>query len=185
MMFSLKPGPLITVSCLLVFSAVIRIGLHGDIAFASVSPGSNEPDQSCEIAPDLAAALDAVKQRQNQLDQKEQKLASLGQALEQSKLELATQLQDLIQAEADLSKTLTVAKTAAQSDLSQLADVYTAMKPKQAAAVFEEMDPDFASGFLALMPAETAAHILAGMTPAKAYALSAILAGRNANVPTE
>lgn len=185
MMFSLKPGPLITVSCLLFFSAVIRVGLHGDVALASVSTGAVEPDKTCEIAPDLSAALDAVKQRQNELSQKEQKLASLEQALEQSKTELSLQLQELINAEAELSKTLTTAKTAAQSDLAQLADVYTAMKPKQAAAVFEEMDPDFASGFLSLMPAETAANILAGMTPTKAYALSAILAGRNANVPTE
>ena len=59
------------------------------------------------------------------------------------------------------------------------------MNAKQAAALFEEMDPDFAAGFLGLLEPEKAAEILAGVSPSKAYALSVIVAGRNANAPTE
>ena len=57
------------------------------------------------------------------------------------------------------------------------------MKPKDAAALFEEMSPEFAAGFLGLMRADAAALIMTGLEPTTAYSISVILAGRNANVP--
>jgi flagellar motility protein MotE (MotC chaperone) len=47
------------------------------------------------------------------------------------------------------------------------------------------MDPGFAAGFLGRMRPDAAAAVLAGMDPAAAYAISAIIAGRNARAPTD
>lgn len=180
-----KAGPLVTISCLLICSAVLRVALNADVAVAAISQPVSESMPSCDVAPDLALALEQVKARNSDLEEKEQLIAQQMVALEDSKQALSGQLRELINAEQALSATLATAKTAAKSDLAQLAEVYMAMKPKQAAAVFEEMDPEFASGFLSMMTSDAAASILAGMTPSKAYALSAILAGRHVNVPTE
>ena len=61
----------------------------------------------------------------------------------------------------------------------------TATKPKDAAALFETMDPSFAAGFLSRMPADAAAGVLAGLSPEAAYTISVVMAGRNANAPQE
>lgn len=86
-------------------------------------------------------------------------------------------------AEASLRETVALSDKAAEVDLARLTSVYEAMKPREAAALFDEMDENFAAGFLGRMRPDSAAAVLAGMVPAKAYAVSAILAGRNANAP--
>ena len=91
----------------------------------------------------------------------------------------------LTQAEAALRDTIALADTAAESDLDRLTKVYENMKPKQAAALFEEMHPNFAAGFLGRMRPEAAAEIMAGLSPEAAHTFSVVMAGRNANVPTE
>jgi flagellar motility protein MotE (MotC chaperone) len=47
------------------------------------------------------------------------------------------------------------------------------------------MAPDFAAGFIGRMQPAAAAAILAGMEAEQAYAISVLLAARNARVPTE
>ena len=59
------------------------------------------------------------------------------------------------------------------------------MKPKSAAALFEEMNATFAAGFLARMRPEAAAGIMASLSPGAAHRFSVVLAGRNADVPTD
>ncbi len=51
---------------------------------------------------------------------------------------------------------LAVAETAAQDDLAQLTSVYESMKPADASAIFAEMDPNLAAGFLGMMQPESA-----------------------------
>ncbi len=43
-----------------------------------------------------------------------------------------------------------LADVAAENDLQSLTQVYENMKPKDASALFEEMSPEFAAGFLGL-----------------------------------
>ena len=62
---------------------------------------------------------------------------------------------------------------------------YENMKPKDAAVLFETMEPSFAAGFLGRMQTASAAQILSGLTPEKAYAISLTLSGRNINAPTD
>jgi flagellar motility protein MotE (MotC chaperone) len=57
------------------------------------------------------------------------------------------------------------------------------MKPKDAAALFETMEPEFAAGFIARMLPDSAAKVMSGLDPKVAYTISVILAGRNASAP--
>ena len=70
----------------------------------------------------------------------------------------------------------------ADQDVEHLASMYAAMKPDQAAAIFDQMDPSFAAGFLRLMPSDQAGMILAGMETSKAYVVSVKLASRNEDI---
>ena len=107
------------------------------------------------------------------------------QALRITDREVTQKIAALEEAETDLRQTLSIAETAAEDDIKRLTEVYERMKPKQAAALFEQMDPSFATGFIARMRPEAAAAIMAGLSPQAAHTFSVVMAGRNADVPTE
>ena len=67
----------------------------------------------------------------------------------------------------------------AGADIDHLARMYGAMKPDQAASIFNQMDGAFAAGFLRRLSSDQAGLILASMEPSKAYVVSVKLASRN------
>jgi len=57
------------------------------------------------------------------------------------------------------------------------------MKPRDTAALFSEMAPGFAAGFLGIMRPDSAAAIMTELEPQTAHLISVMLAGRNASAP--
>ena len=141
--------------------------------------------QICETSEGISELLLAVKQREMRLLERKETFANRLQALGVAEVSMKRNLAALNEAENNLKATMALADTAAEDDLSSLTSVYENMKSKDAIPLFEEMDPQFSAGFLGRMRPDVAASILAGLTPAKAYSISIILAGRNAQVPTE
>ncbi|MEZ5715422.1 MAG: hypothetical protein R3D85_09755 [Paracoccaceae bacterium] len=196
-------GTLLLISSLLMGSAFVRLGNDAGQAIARQSDPAQqgaghaamaEPHggtmaaghgQSCEPPPDIAAMLTAFQQRETRLKERESQINARMQALSVVDREVSTRMAALSQAEEQLRGTLALADAAAENDLSKLTTVYESMKPKDAAALFEEMDPAFSAGFLGRMRPEAAAAIMSGLSPQTAYTVSAILAGRNAEVPKE
>ncbi|SLN57906.1 MgtE intracellular N domain protein [Roseivivax jejudonensis] len=177
-------GALALIGGLLIASALLRAGGGVDRLTAWAEEGEpTAPTEAADPTPDAAALLDALDAREARIDARERDLLLRMQALRVAEEEIGERLQALEAAESKLRATLDVARTAAETDITQLTDVYARMKPKQAAALFEEMDPGFAAGFLARMDPEPAAAIMAGLTSDKAYLISVVLAGRNADVP--
>ena len=184
-------GSLALISAMLIGSAFIRVGTEAGQAFAK----GGEPEMAakepmseplaCEPPKDLRRMLGAFQEREGRLVQREAELKNRLQALEVADTEIERKLAALSQAEIRLRETIALAETAAEDDLSKLTKVYESMKPKNAAALFEEMDPKFAAGFLGRMRPEAAAGVMAGLSPQAAYTISVVLAGRNAEVPTE
>lgn len=185
------------ISLLLFGSAVIRLGIGaGDaIALESGDMGADmgkdagqemaADTQSCESPEGLEDILTSLSDREAMLDAREAMLLDRIAALNIAETEIAKNLKALEDAEAELASTLAMADTAAEDDLTRLTAVYESMKPKQAASLFEEMSPEFAAGFLGRMRPDAAAAVMAGLEASTAYSISVILAGRNANVPTE
>ncbi len=137
----------------------------------------------CQVDTDLAPLLAAFQERDAELNRRESQVRLRMQALAVADTELQKKLDALRDAETRLRDTIALAETASENDISALVAVYEAMKPKEAAALFDAMEPAFSAGFIGRMRPEIAAPILAGMRPETAYSISAILAGRNANVP--
>ena len=195
-------GALAAIGALLVASALIRVGIGADRAFAREDPSAvhvtadtghdtGHGEQHAADAPpamtdaDILPLIEALKAREARINKREEDMNIRMQALSLAEQEIERKMTAMEAAEARLRETLALASSAAENDLAKLTDVYAKMKPKQAAQVFEQMDPQFAAGFMARMKPDSAASILAGMQPEKAYLISVILAGRNAEVPKE
>lgn len=183
-------GALLVVMTLLVGSGLIRIAIGAGDVFAeeggdAETAGETMDNDKDSRPTDIAAVLDALDKRAARLDEQEAMLADRMAAVKLAEAEIEERLQELISAEERLSELIALSETAAEGDLARLTAVYESMKPKQAAALFEAMTPDFAAGFLGRMRPDAAAAILAGMTAESAYTISVVLAGRNANAPTE
>jgi flagellar motility protein MotE (MotC chaperone) len=170
----------------LVASGVIRLGTGMGEALTRAPEASADRLPVAEAPPpDVAPLLAALSAREARLAEAEAAMAGRLRALSLAEEEFERQRAALEAAESALSQTLALADQAAERDVARLTAVYEAMKPQQAAALFEEMDPTFAAGFLGRMRADAAAAVMAGLTPGAAYTISVILAGRHVGVPTE
>lgn len=185
-------GALILVMGFFLASGLLRLGSGTGSAIAREVEALRHNDDppkvmagpACEIDEGLGELLADLKARKEKLDAREAKLADRMQALAVAEVGVKGNLAALIKAEQNLRDTIALADSAAEDDLSKLTSVYENMKAKDATELFEEMDPQFSAGFLARMRSDAAAAILSGLTPSKAYSISVILAGRNADVPT-
>lgn len=187
-----RKGTLAIIGTLLLLSAGVRLATEAGQVVASEGTAKDATAESLQMrSPDLArpdnltAALNAIKEREAFLIQREAEIAEREVILSAAEDAIDAELAKLEQAEQNLRETISLAATASENDLSQLTAVYASMKPKQAAALFEQMDSTFAAGFLGRMASDNAARIMAGMTPEKAYEISVELAGRNADIPLE
>lgn len=128
-----------------------------------------------EAAEALTSDQEALKARADALQEQELELQARKQELDKQAVELAA-LRETID---ERWKTMS---TNADNDITHLAQMYSAMKPDQAAGIFNQMDPGFAAGFLRLMPSDQAGLILAGMQSEKAYVVSVKLASKNGDI---
>lgn len=177
---------------LLVASGVVRFveGTGAAIAreMANITTGPNLETEiygNCISGDSMDELLQDIEEKNVSLEARRIDLDLREQDIEAGAMLVAAQMDRLAEAESNLAELISLAETAAEGDLSNLTSVYEQMKPKEAAAVFEEMAPEFAAGFLGRMRPDSAARVFAGLTPKTAYSISAILAGRNVNAPTE
>lgn len=178
-------GTLHILAVLLIGSALVRVAAHAGPALAQ---GTTQVVENTDVATppvERNRLLAALQAREARVTARETQLRDRLQALEIAEAEIQEKLQALRTAEQTLSATIARADSASETDIGQLTTVYENMKPKDAAALFEEMTPQFAAGFLGMMRPDAAAQIMTELEPETAYSFSVVLAGRNANTPTE
>lgn len=180
-------GALAIIGLLFLSSGALRFGsgIGQALAMENETPTAEDPaaPQLCAPLPSsLAAALSA---RESAVSLGELALKDRLAALALAEATITQKLVELTDAEDALARTLAIADEAAEQDLARLTTVYETMKPKDAAALFETMAPAFAAGFLGRMQPQAAAAVLSGLQPETAYQISLVIAGRNAEAPTE
>ena len=139
----------------------------------------------CPPSAEVATLLDAIASRDADLAAREETLALREQDVKIARQEIEIALGDLVSAEERLAARMDQSSRASEEDVGRLVNVYEGMKAKDAAVLFEAMDPSFASGFLARMRPDAASAIFSNLSAEKAYAVSVLMAGRNANAATE
>lgn len=182
-------GALPSIVVLLLLSGGLRLGGVG-LAVASETEledmmQSETLVQQPMLDPDTEALLAAITARTEALDLKEMELAKRAEDLNAAQTLIDENLARLIEAEEKLAQTIARVDGASEGDIDKLTAVYESMKPKVAAGLFEQMTPEFAAGFLGRMNPDAAAGILSGLSSEAGYAISVVLAGRNALAPTE
>jgi flagellar motility protein MotE (MotC chaperone) len=144
-------------------------------AVEAIAVSSSEICLTGEAANALARDQASLKERSSSLQQREIDLRAREAELTRQADELAA----LQQAVEDRWSEMTVN---AEADIEHLTRMYSAMKPDQAAGIFNQMDPGFAAGFLRLMQSDQAGMILAGMQTEKAYVVSVKMASKNNDI---
>ncbi|MEL7031271.1 MAG: hypothetical protein AAGL97_09060 [Pseudomonadota bacterium] len=140
--------------------ATSSVPVEGQICFSE--------DLSAQLASDqarLEAESDNLIARELELQAWEAELDQTRDDLAALQATLETRWQDM--------------QAFAGEDLNHLAQMYGAMKPDQAATIFDQMDPGFAAGFLRLLNSEQAGLIMANMESQQAYIVSVRLASIN------
>jgi flagellar motility protein MotE (MotC chaperone) len=181
-------GVLWIVALFLAASGALRLGSEVGLAFAKTAPETAErtdPSASLTCAEPPAVLAKALSAREEDVSASEAVLEERLAALALAEEAVSSRLTALEAAETKLRDTLALADGAAEEDLLRLTAVYESMKPKDAAKLFEAMTPEFAAGFLGRMRPDAAAAVFSGMSSEAGYAVSVILAGRNAEVPKD
>ena len=125
--------------------------------------------------------LAVMKKDLKRLETRKVEISKREAALETLEMKLKDQMKAVELANSTLETRINTLKTVADEDLTHLVAMYETMKPKQAAEIFNSMDPNFAAGFLREMNSTKAGLIMASMDARKSYSISVIIAGRNAN----
>lgn len=182
-------GLLWAIAGLFAASGALRVAEIGAQARATEAEPPHQSEapaaQGCETAPGMMEMLADLKAREARIIEQEALLSDRRVALTLAEDRLETRLAELIAAEEALSRTVAIADSASEKDVARLVTLYENMKPKQAAPLFAEMAPEFAAGFLARMRPDTAAAVMESLEPKKAYSISVLMAGRNANAPQD
>lgn len=188
---------LLTLGFLFTLGAAVRF-LPSNLAIAESPQTPAHPAEAVDHAPSAEASLPNTKQVDQVcftaetaalLADDQRKLKEQQAALQELELELLARQQELDRRAADLQAVEATLQDrwvqlqdVSNDDMEHLARMYGTMKPDQAASIFNQMDSDFAAGFLRLMRSEQAGMILAGMETKKAYAVSLRLAALNEDV---
>ena len=133
------------------------------------------PAQQCLTG----AVLETINADMNRLELRKKEISERESALTAIETKLETQMKTIEKANSELQVNIKNLKELATDDLKHLVGMYQTMKPKQAAEIFNSMDPSFAAGFLREMSSDKAGLIMANMDTRKSYAISVIIAGRN------
>ena len=140
------------------------------------------PEGQICFSEDLSAQLAADQAR---LEDESDKLIARELELQAWAAELDQTRADLTALQGTLETRWEDMQAFASEDLNHLAQMYGAMKPDQAATIFNQMDPGFAAGFLRLLSSEQAGLIMANMESQQAYIVSVRLASLNEDLRRE
>ncbi|MEQ9491137.1 MAG: hypothetical protein RIM72_19325 [Alphaproteobacteria bacterium] len=132
-------------------------GAFDDIA--SLTPGE------MRLLHDLAKRRDRIQTKESELAERE----ALLQAAEQQLMVQQEKLEDI---RSEIDSLLERYDTEQVAEQEELRKIYSAMKPKSAAAIFDELDLDTLTGVLRGMSARKIAPIIAAMNPEKARLLT-------------
>lgn len=118
-----------------------------------------------------------MNDRKKELDAREEELQRMEQELAAQKEVLDKRLQELDSTRKNISSMLQDRVQADDKKVESLVQVYTNMKPQQAAKVFETMDEDLAVEIIGRMKKKNAAEVMNLIKAEKAQMISEKLAG--------
>ncbi len=121
--------------------------------------------------------LSKLREKKKELDAREEEINRLDAELQKQKGDLEARLKDLRETREQISKMLEDRVKNDESKVETLVQMYSNMRPPQAAKVFETLDEDLAIDILGRMKKKSAADIMNLLKPEKAQIFSEKFAG--------
>jgi flagellar motility protein MotE (MotC chaperone) len=154
--------------------------------FVSAASAASEDPAGDDMPPEVAGLdsgtpdelLAAIKAERALLDDQRAVLAQRASEIELANEALAIETARLDELKKEVESLLERASLAHVADVERLVALYSNMKPKDAAAIMNDLDLEVTITVLGTMPERNAAPILAALTPVRARALSLILLER-------
>lgn len=179
-LISLSFAALLLSRAAIVSSEVVNPKVEGAAAVsmdqdAKQNPQAEPSNTQCltgAILETLSMDMKRLDTRRTEISEREIALAAIETKIE-AQMKAVEKVNNALQVKIDHIKSL------ANEDLKHLVSMYQTMKPKQAAEIFNSMDPAFAAGFLREMNSEKAGLIMANMDARKSYSISILIAGQN------
>jgi flagellar motility protein MotE (MotC chaperone) len=116
-------------------------------------------------------------ERSRELDQREQNLLKLESEIEQKNKEISKQLNELRKIRDEIAEKLKARVDEDSKKIDQLVEVYSNMRPGQAARILEDLDEELAVQVLTKMKKKSAAEILNLMKVEKAKKFTELYTG--------
>lgn len=146
-------------------------------AATGVSDKGPETGAESEVVSEDTSYFSKLRERKEQLDLREAELNQLEEELQRQKAEIEQRIGELSQIRKDIATTLEDRVQADEGKVKKLVDLYSTMKPKQAADVIATIELDLAVQVLANMKKKSAADIMNVLPAEKAKELSERLTG--------
>lgn len=154
-------------------------------AVAQSAPAAAAPATETKAPASESPALSAVEidhlsrlnDRKKELDLREQELQRQEAELARQKEELENRLRELSEMREKISEMLADRVKTDEQKIETLVQMYSNMKPPQAAKIFETIDEDLAIEILGRMKKKNAADIMNLLNPEKAQVFSEKFAG--------
>ncbi len=133
---------------------------------------------ACPPAPTAAelALLGDLRARKAELDRRTEAVTTREQVLAAAEKQFSARLAELTSLQKRIETQQAARDAAASADTQKLVQLYEAMKPADAATIFDDLDRDVLLPVLDAMNVRRAAPILAAMTPERARLVTAELA---------
>jgi len=122
--------------------------------------------------------LQQLAKRREALDQRERAIKDREALLAATEQRITDEIQKMQQMKAEYEQLKKAKSDAEEANLRRLVTVYEAMKPEEAARIFETMDGTVLLDVVTRMGERRLAPVLAQMTPARAQALTVAMANR-------
>lgn len=135
-------------------------------------------DDVASLTPGELRLLHDLAKRRDGIQSKESELAEREAILRAAEQQLMVQQQKLEEIREEIDRLLDRYDSEQVAEQEELRKIYSAMKPKSAAAIFDELDLDTLTGVLRGMSARKIAPIIAAMNPEKARLLTREMAER-------
>lgn len=139
-------------------------------------PGAAPAPVVCESPESILQAMEAER---GLLDQQKNRLADRESEIELASESLRVEQARLTELKSEVQGLLDRVKRAQTDDVNRLVALYSAMKPKEAAAILDDMDIEVSVMVLATMAEREAAPILARLSATRARAISRIILERS------
>jgi flagellar motility protein MotE (MotC chaperone) len=175
----------------------IEISLIGGVQAQTVAAPATvpKPSEVVAVANDAAATskkeytqtewdhFARLNERKRELDAREEELAKMEAEIVEKRKALEKRLSDLENTRAQISQVLQDRVNLDQERIETLVQMYSNMKPSQAAKVFETMDEDLAVEIIGRMKKKNAAEVMNLIKPEKTQIFSERYAGYKRETP--